>query len=96
MKTTLEDLQSRLETNGDLAVQDRAALLELVEELKQESEDWSQHDESEEIRAALAEAAAPGDSSSTVEDRLLRLEAEHPAASTLIGRLADMLSRMGV
>ena len=96
MKTTLEQLETRLEDNDDLSPEDRTELLKLVEELRSESSAWSQTAAAEEIKATLEEAAAPGDSSPSFHDRLLQLEASSPNAATLIGRLANMLSRMGI
>lgn len=96
MKTTLEELQSRLEANPNLSPEERSDLLELVQELHVEAKDWAEHEKAEEIRKFLKEVATPGENHPSFQERILQFEAEHPTASALIGRLADMLSRMGV
>lgn len=96
MNTALETLHRRLAENPDLSSESRAELLGLVEELEAEAATWAELPEADQIRATLEEAAAPGDSAPSFQDRLLELEAAHPQVSALIGRLANMLSRIGI
>lgn len=83
----------------------RKRLTELLDELHAQLEDTDQisadtrerlQTVSADVRELLARETEDGEDQSTLRDRLLSLEVEHPRLAAIIGETAELISRLGV
>jgi hypothetical protein len=85
LNAALLALEDALNAPEDLDLEDRRTLLRLQSDIERALE------ATEELEGASGEQVAQG-----AQDILGRFEADHPVLTSVLGRLADALSAMGI
>ena len=106
MHKTIKHLRNNIENNNTLSREDRQNLLELVKTLEAEAEELDQHPESDQIRQAIEHVGSAGKEleegddhkglMQSLHDSIQAIEASHPRAAEALGRIGNILGRMGI
>lgn len=99
MRDSIEKLSEQIRNQPHLDETEKAELLAQLAEIEAEVRSPETPEDTSEVEAIVRRAAdeAEGQSfSDQIEEGLLRLEASFPTTAAALGRVAHVLSRMGI
>ena len=101
MLDTLNRLRQTIEKNHSIKAEERQPLLELLTQLESEAKDIeSEHTEKVQQAIAATEATCSDDDDEgpleTLQNAIQEIEAYHPKTAETLGRIGNILGRMGI
>ncbi|MCB1077260.1 MAG: DUF4404 family protein [Verrucomicrobiae bacterium] len=98
MRDSIEKLTAHIQNQPHLDEIEKEELLQLVEEIQSEVEHQSTHEDLGSVADSVHMASGIEENSfpHQLEENLLKIEAAYPKTAAALGRIADVLSRMGI
>ena len=98
MDSSIEKLTKRINSQPHTSGEEKRELLDLLAKVVEEVDDEAPDEEIQPVRDSLEMTAGVEEQSipEQLENSLLELEATYPVAAGALGRIAQILARMGI